>query len=85
MATSAIEDYEVDTGDEEEIYEVDPNHPARPMEVVFDEDGNHWLCDKGVDPKGDLAAQVGALRVGEKRLAEMVERNGRKEVLSRAR
>jgi N-methylhydantoinase B len=32
--------------------------------------------------EGDLAAQVGALRVGEKRLAEMVERNGTREVLS---
>ena len=32
--------------------------------------------------EGDLAAQVGALRVGEKRLAELVERNGRKEVQS---
>ncbi len=32
--------------------------------------------------EGDLAAQVGALRVGEKRLVEMVERNGAKEVLS---
>jgi len=46
-----------DVFDEEEIYEVDPNHPARPMVVVFDTDGNHWLCDKGVHPNGDLASQ----------------------------
>ena len=47
-----------------EEYEVDPNHPARPMEVVFDEAGNHWLCDKGVNPRGDLRSQ-GCWRCGE--------------------
>jgi len=27
-------------------------HPgARPMEVLLDEDGCMWLCDKGVDPR----------------------------------
>ena len=55
MVTSASKD--LDVFDEEEIYEVDPDHPGRPMEVVFSEDGNHWLCDKGVDPNADLAAQ----------------------------
>lgn len=34
MVASAIKN--LDVFDEEEIYEVDPNHPARPMEVVFD-------------------------------------------------
>ena len=55
MVTSASKD--LDVFDEEEICEVDPNHPARPMMVVFDSDGNHWLRDKGVHPNGDLAAQ----------------------------
>ena len=56
MAASTIQEPKAQPP-EEEIYEVDPNHPARPMEVVFDKSGNHWLCDKGVDPNGDLAAQ----------------------------
>jgi hypothetical protein len=55
MVTFADKDF--DAFDEGEIYEVDPKHPARPMEVVFSKDGNHWLCDKGVNPAGDLAAQ----------------------------
>jgi len=55
MVTTASKD--LDVFDEEEIYEVDPNHPARPMVVVFDANGSHWLCDKGVDPGGDLTAQ----------------------------
>jgi len=62
MVTSAKESLAPE--EEEEIYEVDPNHPARPMEIVFDEEGNHWLCDKGVDPKGDLATQ-GCWRCGD--------------------
>ena len=33
-----------------------------------------------LEREGDLAAQVGALRIGEKRLLDLVERNGRKEV-----
>jgi hypothetical protein len=57
MATVISGGFDVLNEDELEIYEVDPDHPARPMEVVFGEDGNHWLCDKGVDRKGDLAAQ----------------------------
>ena len=28
-----------------------PHKAARPMEVVKDEEGNLWLCDKGVAPK----------------------------------
>ena len=47
-------------------YEVDPNHPARPMQVVYDEAGNHWLCDKGVDVKRSLSAQ-GCWRCGDPR------------------
>jgi hypothetical protein len=30
---------------------------ARPMRYVKDEDGNGWLCDKDIDPGGDLEAQ----------------------------
>jgi len=50
--------------DDVEIYEVDPNHPARPMEVVFDGREDYWLCDKGVDPGRDLAEQ-GCWRCGD--------------------
>lgn len=31
--------------------------PARPMKFLKDKDGCGWLCDKDVDPDGDLAAQ----------------------------
>ena len=31
--------------------QVQPHKAARPMEVVKDEDGNLWLCDKGVAPR----------------------------------
>jgi len=64
MVTSARHDLDLVNLDEEDIYEVDPSHPARPMEVVFDKDGVHWLCDKGVDHEGDLAAQ-GCWRCGD--------------------
>jgi len=41
-------------------------HPsARPMEVVKDEEGQWWLCDKGVDPRRDLEEQ-GCWRCGER-------------------
>lgn len=33
-------------------------HPgARPMQVLMDDDGCMWLCDKGVDPKKGFEAQ----------------------------
>ena len=64
MVTSANKEPEVGEGYALELYEVDPKHPARPMEVVFDTDGNHWLCDKGIDRKGDLATQ-GCWRCGD--------------------
>jgi len=33
-------------------------HPgARPMEVLADQDGCWWLCDKGVDRNKDFEAQ----------------------------
>jgi hypothetical protein len=31
--------------------------PARPLKYVRDKDGNGWLCDKNVDPSGDLRRQ----------------------------
>jgi hypothetical protein len=41
-------------------------HPsARPMEVVKDEHGDWWLCDKGVDRRRD-PAQQGCWRCGER-------------------
>ena len=33
------------------------HHPARPMEIVKDREGDLWLCDKGVDPGRDLREQ----------------------------
>lgn len=34
-----------------------PHKAARPMKYVKDQEGNGWLCDKGVDPAGDLRKQ----------------------------
>ena len=31
--------------------------PARPIQFIKDRYGNGWLCDKGIDPDGDLEAQ----------------------------
>ncbi len=31
--------------------------PARPLKYFKDKEGNGWLCDKSVDPGGDLAGQ----------------------------
>jgi len=31
--------------------------PARPLKFFKDKEGNGWLCDKDVDPNGDLKAQ----------------------------
>ena len=36
---------------------IDPHQPARPLRFVKDGDGNGWLCDRDVDPSGDLEAQ----------------------------
>ena len=40
------------------------HHAARPMKVVVDRQGNSWICDKEVDPSGDLAEQ-GCWRCGD--------------------
>jgi hypothetical protein len=41
-------------------------HPgARPMQVVKDEKGRWWLCDKGVDRSHDLEGQ-GCWQCGER-------------------
>ncbi len=33
-------------------------HPgARPMQVLLDDNGCLWLCDKGIDPKKGFAKQ----------------------------
>ena len=61
-STGAASSAVIDADDE--IYEVDPTHPARQKVVIFDDDGGHWLCDKGVDSRGDLAAQ-GCWRCGD--------------------
>ena len=31
--------------------------PARPLKFFKDKEGNGWLCDKDIDPDGDLVAQ----------------------------
>lgn len=41
-----------------------PHRAARPMEVVRDEDGNLWLCDKGVVPE-DGKKNNGCWRCGD--------------------
>ena len=34
-----------------------PEYTGRPLIYVKDQDGNGWLCDKGVDITGDLKKQ----------------------------
>jgi hypothetical protein len=34
-----------------------PHKAAHHMIFLKDKDGNGWLCDKGVDPEGDLETQ----------------------------
>jgi streptogramin lyase len=41
---------------------------ARPMVVVSDKHGNRWLCDKGIDPRKDLAKQ-GCWQCGDEHFA----------------
>ena len=40
-----------------QIVSIEPHQSARPMKVVKDQDGELWLCDKGVDPNKDLREQ----------------------------
>ncbi len=35
----------------------EPTYPGQALEYVKDGEGNGWLCDKGVNKKGDLRAQ----------------------------
>lgn len=35
----------------------EPRYPGRALVYVRDENGNGWLCDKGIDRSRDLAAQ----------------------------
>lgn len=34
-----------------------PDYKGRPLVFVKDRQGEGWLCDKDVDPNGDLKAQ----------------------------
>ena len=43
--------------DERREASTDTHKPARPMRFIKDKDGNGWLCDKDIDPEGDLEAQ----------------------------
>ena len=45
------------TSDQKTLETVPPHKPARPLKFVKDREGNGWLCDRDVDPKGDLKAQ----------------------------
>ena len=47
-----------------EIPPIESHHAARPMDVVFDSDGEPWICDAGADPSTDLAKQ-GCWRCGD--------------------
>lgn len=44
--------------------QTDTHKPARPLRFVKDRQGNGWLCDRNVDPDGDLQAQ-GCWRCGD--------------------
>ena len=35
----------------------DTHRPARPLKFFKDGEGVGWLCDKDIDPDGDLRAQ----------------------------
>jgi roadblock/LC7 domain-containing protein len=51
-----MEPKEIETEDYD-LSSTDTHRPARPMKFFKDKDGCGWLCDKDVDPDGDLAAQ----------------------------
>jgi streptogramin lyase len=53
--------------DMEDIVEMKEG-PARPMVVVTDRDGSHWLCDEGIDPKKGLEEQ-GCWQCGDEHFA----------------
>ncbi len=48
---------EIEYEDYFEHSSTDTHKPARPMKFFKDENGCGWLCDKDVDPDGDLEAQ----------------------------
>jgi len=43
--------------DKKELASTETHTPARPLQFIKDRDGNGWICDKGIDPDGDLEAQ----------------------------
>ena len=43
--------------EEYDLSSTDSHKPARPMKFFKDDNGCGWLCDKEVDPEGDLEAQ----------------------------
>ena len=43
--------------EESRLITTDTHKPARPMKFFKDKDGCGWICDKDVDPDGDLEAQ----------------------------
>ncbi len=45
------------TTDERPQHDFEPHHAARPMKVVVDTTGCHWLCDDWVDEGKNLKEQ----------------------------
>jgi hypothetical protein len=43
--------------EEKELASTDTHKPARPLNYFKDQAGVGWLCDKNIDPDGDLRAQ----------------------------
>ena len=59
---SLVDDGELTFGHQDafdylQIASAGEHHAARPLEVVFDEQGIAWICDKGVDRSRDLVSQ----------------------------
>jgi hypothetical protein len=46
-----------DTEDKREEATTESHKPARPLKYFKDKEGNGWLCDKDIDPEGDLREQ----------------------------
>ena len=43
--------------DPRETATTDTHKPARPLKYFKDKNGVGWLCDKDIDPDGDMEAQ----------------------------
>jgi hypothetical protein len=43
--------------EDKKVETTEPHKAARPLRYFTDREGNGWLCDKDIDPDGDLRAQ----------------------------